>query len=39
MVAENFGARTLMTIAMTTSTIGLSLYSSKRSGMSEVTTR
>ena len=31
MVAENFDARTLMTIATTTSTIGLSLYSSKRS--------
>jgi hypothetical protein len=31
MVAENFDARALMTIAMTTSTIGLSLNSSKRS--------
>ena len=30
MVAESFDARTLMTITMTTSTIGLSLYSSKR---------
>ena len=31
MIAENFDARTLTTIATTTSTIGLSPYSSKRS--------